>query len=147
MHQLLIYWLFRSPHFQMMSQPLFSLMLQLSKSRTWNPTVFLVHTHIGLRTLRKSQRQGLDFRNLHGNMKSFQSMVPASWVVKVKNGRNIEKFLRPLSLMCVSMSDLLLWFFDWWFYFFFTRAIINLSGMRLLKSWMGFLMTFGQAKM
>ena len=64
---------------------------------------------------RKSQRQGLDFRSLHVNMKSFQSMVPVSWVVKVKNGKNIEKYPRLLSLMCVSMSDFLLWFFDLWF--------------------------------
>ena len=61
-----------------------------------------------IRTLRKSQQQELDFPNLHVNMRSFQSMVPISWLVKVKNGKNIEDCLHPHSLMCVSTPDFLL---------------------------------------
>lgn len=70
---------------------------------------FLIYSH-RIRTLRKSQQQGLDFRNLHVNMNLFHSMVLISWLVKAKNGKNIEKYVHPLSLMCVSL--LFYWFFD-----------------------------------
>ena len=143
----LIYWLFRYLHFPKTKQSLFSPMLRLSKSATSNPRVLLIH--ICLWMIRKSQQQGLDFQNLHVNMKSFQSMVPVSWALKVENGKNIEKYLHPLSLMCVSYRcPTCYWFSNWrLFFFFWTSEIINLSGMRLLKSWMIFSVRFGQAKM
>jgi len=81
--------------------------------------------------LRKSHQQGLDFRNLHVNMKLFRSTVAILSLLKVKNGENIEKSLHPLSLTCVCLTccqflikkDA-----------FFVSAIISWSGMKLSKS-------------
>ena len=77
-------------------------------------------------------------------MNSFRSLVAILSLLKAMNGKNIERYPHPLSLMCVSVLDLLL-VLD--YICLFVSAIISWSGMQRLRSWMGFSMRFGQAKM
>ena len=86
-----------------MGQPLFSPMLQLLKSGTSNVLVMLLVLSVEL--FRKSQQQELDFQNLHVNMISFRPMVPILSLLKVKSGKNIEKSVHPLSLMCDDLNN------------------------------------------